>query len=215
MSDILEPENPFEHTIYAVSDHHNPMTRLIRRRKGNSESEDKQVLLALDLASVLSCSTNKDGANIRQRRRAQNRASQRAFRERKRSHTEDLQQQLDKLHETHQFLQETYQQNVEELSNMKAYVDELNFEITMLQMKTGPQQGCFEGVDGTAAWRTPKVESSLSYSSVRSDEPCATDFNTPLEFAVEQTDVDASLSTNSSTSPSTALSSTGLELIWS
>jgi hypothetical protein len=215
MSNILEPENPFEHVEYAVSDHHNPMARLIRRRKGNSESEDKQVLLALDLASLLSCSTNEDGANIRQRRRAQNRASQRAFRERKRSHTEDLQQQLNKLHETHHFLQETYQQNVDELSNMKAYVDELNFEISMLQMKSGAQPGLFEAAEGTGAWKAPKVESNASYSTMRPDEPGASDFSTPLSFAAEQTGVDASSSTNSSSSPATAWPSTGVELIWS
>ena len=215
MGDAAEPGNTSQYTKTAVPDQHNPMTRLIRRRKGNSEAEDKQVLLALDLASLLSCSTNLDGANIRQRRRAQNRASQRAFRERKRSHTEDLQQQLDKLHESHQFLQETYQQNVDELSSMKAYVDDLNFEITMLQMKPGAQQGYFNGAESTVAWKTSKFESPASYYALRSEEPCAPDFNTPLTFVVDQVDVDASLGSNSASSPSTGSPNTGIELVWS
>lgn len=214
MSHILKAENSCEDIGYTGSGHHNPMTRLIRRRKGNSESEDKQVLLALDLASLLSCSTNEDGANIRQRRRAQNRASQRAFRERKRGHTEDLQQQLDKLNESHQILQKTYQQNVDELCNMKAYVDELNFEITMLQMEPGSQLGYLDGADGAGAWRTPKVETSPSYPILQSGEPPGA-FSTPLSFAAEQTDMEASLSTNSLTSLSTALSNTGTEVVWS
>lgn len=215
MSDILEPEHPRDFTQNVISVQHNPMTRLIRRRKGNSESEDKQVLLAVDLASLLSCSTNDDGANIRQRRRAQNRASQRAFRERKRSHTEDLQQQLDKLHESHQFLKETYQQNVDELSNMKAYVDELNFEINMLQMKSDAQPGYLDGSESAGAWKTPKLESPPSCFERRYDQPCTTSFNASLDFAVDQNDMEAALGTNSACSPSTASSSTGIELIWS
>ena len=215
MGDALDPENTSQYTKTGAPNQQNRTTRLIRRRKGNSESEDKQVLLALDLASLLSCSTNEDGANIRQRRRAQNRASQRAFRERKRSHTEDLQQQLDKLHESHQFLQETYQQNVDELSSMKAYVDDLNFEITMLQMKPGAQQGYFNGAESTVACKTSKFESPASYYALRSEEPCALDFNTPLTFVVDQVDVDVSLGSNSASSPSTGSPNTGIELVWS
>jgi hypothetical protein len=96
------------------------MMRLVRRRKGKSESEDKQVLLALNLARLPSHSTNKDGAHIRQQQRtAEKSASSRAFRERKLRHTEDLQQQLKKLHETHQYLLETYNHDVDEPLNMK------------------------------------------------------------------------------------------------
>lgn len=153
MSDVLEPENPFDrYARDAVSGQlKTPTTRQIRRRKGNSEAEDKQVLLALDLASLLSCWTIDDGANIGQRRRAQNRASQRAFRERKRSHTEDLQQQLDKLHETYRSLQETYQQKVNELSKMQIFVEELSFEIAMLHMKPEALHSYFDGIEGTSA----------------------------------------------------------------
>jgi chromosome segregation ATPase len=158
--DILEPKNPFEYAAKAVPDRPNPPTaRMIRRRKCNSESEDKQVLLALDLASLLSCSTNDDRANVSKRRKAQNRASQRAFRERKRSHVEDLQKQLDKLHETYRVLQEIYQQSVNEFFNMRSYAEELSFEIAMLQMKPETSECYFDGIKGTTVWRTAKLES--------------------------------------------------------
>lgn len=192
MFDNLESENPFEYTRTITSDQHKPMTRFIRRMKGNSESEDNKVLLPLDLAILPSCSANKDGANIRQRRKAQNRASQRAFRERKLRHTEDLQQQLEKLHETHQCLLETYKQNVDELSNMKAYVDELNFEITMLQMRPD----FFDDFESTGAGKAVKFEPRTSYF----DPQSATDFNTSLDWAVDHSDMEAALRTHSMSS---------------
>ena len=45
-----------------------------------------------------------------QRRRAQNRASQRAFRERKEKHAQDLQNQLDELDEKYKELQAAFDQ---------------------------------------------------------------------------------------------------------
>lgn len=62
VDDFLEPENPFEHAREAVSGQVSPSTiRTIRRREGNSESEEKQVLLSLHLASLLSCSQTTMG----------------------------------------------------------------------------------------------------------------------------------------------------------
>ena len=188
------------------------MTRLIRRRKGKPESEDKQMLSALDLASLVACSTNKDGANIHKRRKAQNRASQRAFRERKRSHTEDLQQQIDKLHKTNEHLLEMHNQDVDKLSNMKTYANQLKFEITMAQLQSHLQQGWFDVTESTGAWEGINLEEPPSYF-----EPGfrATDFNTSLDFATDRSDMEAALVKYSASSPSTWATSTGTEAIHS
>jgi hypothetical protein len=188
------------------------MTRLIRRRKGKSESEDKRVLSALDLASLIACSTNKDGANTYQRRKAQNRASQRAFRERKRSHTEDLQQQVDKLHKTNEHLLEMHNQDVDKLSNMKTHADQLKFEITMVQIQSNLQQGWFDGTESTGAWEETKLEETPSYFEPWSG---ATDFNTSLDFAADRSDMEAALVKYSASSPSTWATSTETEAIHS
>jgi len=61
------------------------------RRRRKSQVKDKQAISSMHM-----------------RRRAQNRASQRAFRERKERHAQELQRQLDELQEKHQALQESY-----------------------------------------------------------------------------------------------------------
>jgi len=131
---------------------------LDKAEEGQLKLKDKQVLLALNLVSLFSCLINRNGTDIRQRRRTLNRASQSAFHERKRNHVEDLQQQPDKLHKKNQHLLETNNQTVDELSNMKTYAEELNFEITMLQMRLDLQQGRFDGLEGTGPWKVGKLE---------------------------------------------------------
>lgn len=54
-----------------------------------------------------------------QRRRAQNRASQRAFRERKERHVKNLEQQLDDLHQQYEELLLAYDQQKEDISNLR------------------------------------------------------------------------------------------------
>ena len=95
-------------------------------------------LPVIDLARIfLSYISGPDGTNIRQRRRAQNRASQRAFRERQIRHTKDLEAKLNKLIELHHDLRDAYQQKADEVDTLCAHVEELNKEINTLQMSVG------------------------------------------------------------------------------
>ena len=63
------------------------------------------------------------------RRRAQNRASQRAFRERKEKHAQDLQQQLNELEAKHRDLKDSYEKldatNVKMAEEMKCLRDRI------------------------------------------------------------------------------------------
>ncbi|KAM5455146.1 hypothetical protein MaudCBS49596_001786 [Microsporum audouinii] len=59
------------------------------------------------------------------RRRAQNRASQRAFRERKEKHVKGLESQLQALHEQHQSLLQSYNSQANEIESLRKRVQEL------------------------------------------------------------------------------------------
>ncbi|KAK2818448.1 hypothetical protein FQN49_007891 [Arthroderma sp. PD_2] len=59
------------------------------------------------------------------RRRAQNRASQRAFRERKEKHVKGLESQLQTLHEQYQNLLQSYNSQANEVDSLKKRVQEL------------------------------------------------------------------------------------------
>ncbi|EFE31370.1 uncharacterized protein ARB_01766 [Trichophyton benhamiae CBS 112371] len=59
------------------------------------------------------------------RRRAQNRASQRAFRERKEKHVKGLESQLQALHEQHQSLLQSYNSQANEVESLRKKVQEL------------------------------------------------------------------------------------------
>ena len=62
---------------------------------------------------------------MEQRRREQNRASQRAFRERKEKHTQELQQQLDEMKKKYQKLMKSYDDLGTVNAKMRAEMDEL------------------------------------------------------------------------------------------
>jgi AP-1-like transcription factor len=68
-----------------------------------------------------------------QRRRAQNRASQRAFRERKEKHVKGLEHQLEDLHEKHQDLLQSYTRQADEVTKLNDRIAELNAELQALQ----------------------------------------------------------------------------------
>jgi len=88
-----------------------------RRRTGStSSSKDKEAL-----------------PNMHLRRRAQNRASQRAFRERKERHVKGLEHQLEDLHSKHQDLVQSYTRKADEVSKLNARISELNSEIEALR----------------------------------------------------------------------------------
>jgi hypothetical protein len=86
-------------------------------------------------------------ADVRQRRRAQNRASQRAFRERKDRHLRSLKVTLESLGQKHQCLLNSYSQQSEAVIQLKHRIAELQMEIATLSTpQTSPtfeiQQPC-------------------------------------------------------------------------
>lgn len=68
-----------------------------------------------------------------QRRREQNRSSQRAYRERKDRHQRELEQQISDWRQKHQQLFRSYSQQVEEVQRLKAQIEHLTSEISALQ----------------------------------------------------------------------------------
>ncbi|EXJ92082.1 hypothetical protein A1O3_00632 [Capronia epimyces CBS 606.96] len=71
--------------------------------------------------------------NMHLRRRAQNRASQRAFRERKEKHVKGLELQLEDIHEKHQDLLQTYTRQSDEVAKLNNRIAELTTEINSLR----------------------------------------------------------------------------------
>jgi AP-1-like factor len=79
-------------------------------------------------------SKDKDSlTNMHLRRRAQNRASQRAFRERKEKHVKGLEHQLEDLHEKHQDLLQSYSRQADEVSRLNARISQLTAELGSLR----------------------------------------------------------------------------------
>ncbi|KAI4198575.1 MAG: hypothetical protein LQ346_002728 [Caloplaca aetnensis] len=93
----------------------NPMYEDRRRRK-STILEDKQAI-----------------SNMRIRRRAQNRASQRAFRERKEKHVQQLEQELGTLEAKHHDLQKSHSNLGEANDKLKQEVEQLRSEIRTLK----------------------------------------------------------------------------------
>ena len=106
-----------------------------RRRTGStSSSKDKEVLPNMHLVCYLFSKCTRWTRLIHfQRRRAQNRASQRAFRERKERHVKGLEHQLEDLHDKHQDLLQSYSRKADEVAKLNARIAELNSEIEALQ----------------------------------------------------------------------------------
>lgn len=69
----------------------------------------------------------------KQRRRAQNRASQRAFRERKEKHVKGLENQLRDLHEKHQALLHSYSRQADEVRRLNERIKTLSVELDLLR----------------------------------------------------------------------------------
>ncbi|KIW13087.1 hypothetical protein PV08_08274 [Exophiala spinifera] len=69
-----------------------------------------------------------------ERRREQNRSSQRAYRERKERHQKELEEQISQWQQKHQILSRSYSQQTEEVARLKAQIEQLNVEISNLQV---------------------------------------------------------------------------------
>jgi AP-1-like transcription factor len=68
-----------------------------------------------------------------QRRREQNRTSQRAYRERKERYQRELEQQIEEWQRKHQLLSQSYSKQDKEVSRLKSHIKQLNGEITTLK----------------------------------------------------------------------------------
>jgi len=68
-----------------------------------------------------------------QRRREQNRQSQRAYRDRKEKHQHDLEGQINIWKRKHAELVKSYADQTEEVSQLKAQIEDLNAQVSLLQ----------------------------------------------------------------------------------
>ncbi|OAX77268.1 hypothetical protein ACJ72_08436 [Emergomyces africanus] len=75
-------------------------------------------------------------SNMHLRRRAQNRASQRAFRERKERHLKSLEDRLQDLHSKHQNLLQSYHQRTDEVQQLNNRIQQLTTELDLLRSAT-------------------------------------------------------------------------------
>jgi len=109
------------------------------------------------------------------KRRAQNRASQRAFRERKRSHAVMLQGQVQELQQIHDKLLQSYHHNQEEVLKLYEKIHDLEYQIQALQAQSPSLQQVessesfqFEPVlfDGTLdRWSTGFLQTPEAWAS--------------------------------------------------
>lgn len=75
---------------------------------------------------------NRQLNRMPQRRRAQNRASQRAFRERQNQRVADLEVQLKDSCINHEGLRQSYEREADKVASMKRKIEELKAEIELL-----------------------------------------------------------------------------------
>jgi AP-1-like transcription factor len=68
-----------------------------------------------------------------ERRREQNRSSQRAYRERKDKHQKELEQQISDWRDKHQKLAQNYDQQTQEVQRLQQQIEQLSAEIGSLQ----------------------------------------------------------------------------------
>ena len=132
---------PFPHTSYQSFDStgSSPIVEFTdltapyqedRRRRRSHPIKDKQTISTMHMVRC-SLAVGVDlCTDSGQRRRAQNRASQRAFRERKEKHAQDLQCQLDELEAKHKALLASYQKLDTTNAKLTQELDQLRAKIT-------------------------------------------------------------------------------------
>lgn len=74
-----------------------------------------------------------DNLQKQDRRRAQNRAAQRAYRERKEQVRQELEVQVKMWQERHQFLRESYVDQAQEVQKLKKHIETLQMRLLALQ----------------------------------------------------------------------------------
>jgi AP-1-like transcription factor len=105
-----------------------------RRRRTSVSTKEKENVPNMHLVSTSNpFSYELELTSEWQRRRAQNRASQRAFRERKEKHVKGLEHQLEDLHDKHQDLLSSYSRQADEVSKLNARIQDLTSELEMIR----------------------------------------------------------------------------------
>lgn len=112
-----------------------------RRRKSNTAKDPETIanmqfvsdIFNLYILRLLFITPADIFSSHNQRRRAQNRASQRAFRERKERHLKSVESQLHNLQGLHHDLLQSYNQQAEEVARLKQRIQELTSEIEKLR----------------------------------------------------------------------------------
>lgn len=107
-------------------------------------SEDYERPLAGQATRATSIDSKESSSipNSKVRRRAQNRASQRAFRERKEKHVKGLETQLEALNERHQDLLVSYTKQADNIARLSGHLAQLQSQIKTCKISHGqkPQQ---------------------------------------------------------------------------
>ncbi|KAH0545146.1 hypothetical protein FGG08_000758 [Glutinoglossum americanum] len=155
---------------YPVYSYSGPATGFIVRPPNVSPSLDDEIdgEHALDGGDRrkrrLSSARDKDSlSQIHSRRRAQNRASQRAFRDRKEKHVKDLERRFEELEGKHKTLQQSYSELSSSQDALKGEIETLEAENELLR-RTGSIGGSFRGMLGDQDFERVSLDGSLLYS---------------------------------------------------
>ncbi|KAI9784589.1 MAG: hypothetical protein M1839_001811 [Geoglossum umbratile] len=116
----------------------------------------------------LSGAKDKDNlSQIHSRRRAQNRASQRAFRDRKEKHVKELERRFEELDGKHKALQQSYSEMNVSQEALRKEIEELEAENELLRRTgSGSSSSCgsFRGMLETQDFENVSLDGSLVYS---------------------------------------------------
>ncbi|KAK5064743.1 hypothetical protein LTR84_000577 [Exophiala bonariae] len=134
---------------------------------------DHQLQLPELDSSYHSIDEDKEGSqNTKLRRRAQNRASQRAFRERKDRHLKGLEYQLEHLNEKHQDLMQSYMKQSENVMKLNSRLAELRGQVKALKARPA---------HSSSSERQSTTDGSRNSQSLGSFD--AFSFSSPQDFA--------------------------------
>ncbi|OJD14137.1 hypothetical protein AJ78_05486 [Emergomyces pasteurianus Ep9510] len=135
--DPMAGKIPVEYIGSTTLDEHDRRRSKPKHSKGN-ENVSNMHLVRVDvhiestsgIASIFIWLTTSPNSK---RRRAQNRASQRAFRERKERHLKSLENKLQDLHSKHQNLLQSYHQRTDEVQQLNSRIQQLTTELDILR----------------------------------------------------------------------------------
>ena len=135
---------------------------MVNQKEDADESQSRTKIIGED---------NMKSGKDQLRRRAQNRASQRAYRERQRRHAESLREQVCEMQKVHDELFRSYSQKEEEVSELHEKIHDLEHEIRMLNASS-------------PASLSSQTSASIQLEPVVFDDSCerwpAADFQIPI-----------------------------------